>query len=25
MTPAHDANDFEVARRHNLPMNRVVV
>ncbi|MDR3150447.1 MAG: hypothetical protein LBU14_02260 [Candidatus Peribacteria bacterium] len=25
MTPAHDANDFEVARRHNLPMNKVVV
>jgi len=25
LTPAHDANDFEVAKRHNLPMDRVVL
>ncbi|ATU05026.1 valine--tRNA ligase [Candidatus Gracilibacteria bacterium HOT-871] len=25
ITPAHDANDFEVARRHNLPLNKVVL
>ncbi len=25
ITPAHDANDFEVGKRHNLPLNRVVV
>lgn len=25
ITPAHDTNDFEVAKRHNLPLNRVVI
>ena len=25
ITPAHDANDFEVAKRHNLPLNNIVV
>lgn len=25
ITPAHDPNDFEVARRHNLPMDNVVL
>lgn len=25
ITPAHDANDFEVAKRHDLPLNRVVI
>ncbi len=25
ITPAHDANDFEVAKRHDLPLNRVVL
>ncbi|MDD5770222.1 MAG: valine--tRNA ligase [Candidatus Gracilibacteria bacterium] len=25
ITPAHDPNDFEVAKRHNLPMNNVVL
>ncbi len=25
ITPAHDANDFEVARRHSLPLDQVVV
>lgn len=25
ITPAHDANDFEVARRHNLPLDNVVI
>jgi valyl-tRNA synthetase len=25
ITPAHDANDFEVAKRHNLPLNHVVL
>ncbi len=24
ITPAHDANDFEVGKRHNLPMVRVI-
>lgn len=25
ITPAHDASDFEVAKRHDLPMNRIVI
>ncbi len=25
ITPAHDPNDFEVARRHNLPMDNIVL
>lgn len=25
ITPAHDPNDFEVAKRHDLPLNRVVL
>ncbi|MCD5385060.1 valine--tRNA ligase [Candidatus Gracilibacteria bacterium] len=25
ITPAHDANDFEVAKRHDLPLNKVVI
>lgn len=25
ITPAHDANDFELARRHNLPLNYIVL
>jgi len=25
ITPAHDANDFEVAKRHELPLNHVVL
>ncbi len=25
ITPAHDANDFEVWKRHDLPLNRVVL
>ena len=25
ITPAHDPNDFEVAKRHNLPMDRIVL
>ena len=25
ITPAHDANDFEVGKRHNLPLNNIVV
>lgn len=25
ITPAHDPNDFEVAKRHNLPMDNVVL
>lgn len=25
ITPAHDKNDFEVAKRHNLPLNKIVV
>jgi len=25
ITPAHDANDFEVAKRHNLPLTEVVI
>jgi len=25
ITPAHDANDFEVARRHDLPLDNVVI
>lgn len=25
ITPAHDANDFQVAQRHNLPLNQVVL
>jgi valine--tRNA ligase len=25
ITPAHDPNDFEVAKRHNLVLNRVVL
>jgi len=25
ITPAHDANDFEVGRRHDLPLNKVVL
>ncbi len=25
ITPAHDANDFEVGKRHELPLNRVVL
>ncbi len=25
ITPAHDANDFEVAKRHDLPLNKVVL
>lgn len=25
ITPAHDANDFEVAKRHELPLNNVVL
>lgn len=25
ITPAHDANDFELAKRHNLPLNNIVV
>ena len=24
MTPAHDPNDFEVGKRHNLPVIRVI-
>ena len=24
MTPAHDPNDFEVGKRHNLPIIRVI-
>ena len=24
VTPAHDANDFEIAKRHNLPMIKVI-
>lgn len=25
ITPAHDANDFETARRHDLPLDKVVI
>lgn len=25
ITPAHDANDFDVAKRHDLPLNKVVL
>lgn len=25
ITPAHDANDFEVGKRHDLPLNKVVL
>ncbi len=25
ITPAHDANDFETAKRHNLPLDNVVI
>jgi valyl-tRNA synthetase len=25
ITPAHDPNDFEVARRHDLPLDNVVI
>lgn len=25
ITPAHDPNDFQVAKRHNLPMNNIVL
>ena len=25
ITPAHDASDFEVAKRHELPLNRIVI
>ena len=25
ITPAHDANDFEVGKRHDLPLNKVVI
>lgn len=25
ITPAHDANDFELAKRHSLPLNKVVL
>ena len=25
ITPAHDATDFEIAKKHNLPLDRVVV
>lgn len=25
ITPAHDPNDFEVAKRHNLPLDQVVI
>lgn len=25
ITPAHDPNDFELAKRHNLPLNKVVL
>ncbi len=25
ITPAHDANDFQVARRHELPLNNIVL
>lgn len=25
ITPAHDANDFEMAKRHDLPLNKVVI
>ncbi len=25
ITPAHDANDFEMAKRHELPLNRIVI
>lgn len=25
ITPAHDANDFEVAKRHDLPLNKIVL
>lgn len=25
ITPAHDSNDFEVGKRHNLPLNNVVI
>lgn len=25
ITPAHDANDFEVGKRHNLPLNKIVI
>lgn len=25
ITPAHDANDFELAKRHNLPLDHIVL
>ncbi|PIE85243.1 valine--tRNA ligase [Candidatus Gracilibacteria bacterium] len=25
ITPAHDQNDFQVAKRHNLPLNKIVI
>jgi len=25
ITPAHDPNDFQMAKRHNLPMDRIVL
>jgi len=25
ITPAHDAHDFEVGKRHDLPLNKIVL
>jgi len=25
ITPAHDANDFAVAKRHDLPLDNIVI
>jgi valyl-tRNA synthetase len=25
ITPAHDASDFEVGKRHDLPLNNIVI
>ena len=25
ITPAHDSNDFELAKRHELPLNNIVI